>query len=735
MKTFNIVSHMKRKALKFLRIAVPAILLVFCIPTQGYAVGLVNLVSSSTGMHRITYEDLNNASVDLKGLKHRRFGLTSNGEKVAIFTRGQNRSVGRPSKFGEGGYIEFYAPAIDSLYTDKRSFTLHYNDGSTRLVMGRERNRFNKNQAAANDYMQTKVVEDNLYYDYLSPSKTDPWHYGQVFAFSEGDTAGTSVNFELDDLVGSTAELEVRVYGIVDVQSAGNDHHFVAKINSVEVGDQQFDGNIPSTLSVSDVDVNNGSNNFQLFLRSIASTPFDAMGLDSIQLKYKRSANARNNYLEGYFDTAQATVEALNDGFKSRVYRLEADGGVTRITRTKRSNSSVSFNTNGMPADYVVVAPDGYKTFDTIEQINDQADINSGNAEYLIISHNAFIGAELDTLVQLRQADYSVKVVDVAQIYGQYGDHQPSADAIHAYIKFAAANLGTRFVVLVGSDTYDYKGFTSQSISFVPTKYAETPGGLLFIRQTPSDASYGDLDADGVPDIPIGRLSVRTPAELATVVEKIQDYQARIGYAGRILIAADKEDVGNGVSFTDDVADLIAAIPNEWAGSIRADFKALPDVDGGQLAHDKIIAAINAGVSVAAYIGHSSQQQWSFSSPPLFRANEISGLNNIDKPTLVTQWGCWNTYFVDPAGNSMADRFLVGGENGAVTVLGASTLTTAYGERLLGIELNKRMYEQGITIGEAVIAAKQAFAITNPNDSDILLGWQIIGDPALVVNP
>jgi hypothetical protein len=131
---------------------------------------------------------------------------------------------------------------------------------------------------------------------------------------------------------------------------------------------------------------------------------------------------------------------------------------------------------------------------------------------------------------------------------------------------------------------------------------------------------------------------------------------------------------GNGVSFAKDVEALIAAIPEEWRNTITDEFVTLPDRDGDQQAHDKIINAINGGVSVAAYIGHSSQQQWSRATPPLFLANEVASLDNIDKPTLVTQWGCWNTYFVDPSGNSMADRFLVGGLNGAATVLGASTL-------------------------------------------------------------
>ena len=86
-------------------------------------------------------------------------------------------------------------------------------------------------------------------------------------------------------------------------------------------------------------------------------------------------------------------------------------------------------------------------------------------------------------------------------------------------------------------------------------------------------------------------------------------------------------------------------------------------------------------------------------------------------------------------GNSMGDQFLVGSEAGAVSVLGASTLTSADGERKLGLELNARMYQQGMTIGDAIVQAKQAMAVDNPEATDILLGWQILGDPALVVSP
>jgi len=51
----------------------------------------------------------------------------------------------------------------------------------------------------------------------------------------------------------------------------------------------------------------------------------------------------------------------------------------------------------------------------------------------------------------------------------------------------------------------------------------------------------------------------------------------------------------------------------------------------------------------------------------------------------------------------------------------------------LGIELNKRMYTPGMSLGEAVILAKQALA-QKEDYPDVQLGWQILGDPGIVIN-
>ncbi len=706
------------------------------------ALELINLMVSESGMQRITYEELAANNADLIGIKTANLNITVDGEPVPMLVSGRTDSNSRGASrfFGPGAYIDFYAESADSLYTNERAFTLHFLSRRERRDLPRvnisaDRASVDATSDVATVYTHTSSFEQNNYYDFSGPSPTDPWHYGQNFSIFATPTH----NFELDDVVGGTATASLRseIFGLVDFDIEGNDHHYEVLVNDVNLGDQRFDGNAVDVFNSDEVIVNEGSNTFKYNFRPIAGVPFDILALNKFEISYLRHAIAQENYLEGQFTAeGHARVSGLTTQ-SAFVYRI-IDANNIQVLEAQVSGGQVTFNTSGVDANYVVVGANnaqdhGFKS-PAPRSLIAKEDISSGQAEYLIISHSSLQGEELDELVQLRSSEYSVKLVDVDQIYAQFGAHVPSAQAIQDYIKFAAESLNTRFVVLVGNDTYDYKKHTTNSVSLIPTKYQTTPGGLLTVTQTPSDAAYGDLDGDLVPDLPIGRISVRTKDELRSVVNKLKAYEARDGYAGRVLVAADKEDAGNGISFTQDAEALISAMPKAWRDSIRSDFRAYPDVDGGQLAHEKTLAAINAGVSVVNFIGHSSHTRWSFSTPPILLSSQISSLTNVNKPALVTQWGCWNSYYVDPAGNTMADSFLLGGENGAATVLGASTLTTSEGERSLGVELNKRMYNQGITIGEAVIQAKQALA-ANEDFPAIQLGWQIIGDPALKVNP
>ena len=161
--------------------------------------------------------------------------------------------------------------------------------------------------------------------------------------------------------------------------------------------------------------------------------------------------------------------------------------------------------------------------------------------------------------------------------------------------------------------------------------------------------------------------------------------------------------------------------------------KAYLDWVGVDAARAALLDSINQGVALTSFVGHSDWSRWTFDG--LLLNGDVAALSNAGKPTVVTQWGCWNTYYVQPQYNTMGHKFMLSGDRGAAAVLGASTLTQSSNESALGELLMPRIVAPGMTIGEAVVAAKQELAATDPEPADVLLGWTLLGDPAVVVEP
>ena len=164
--------------------------------------------------------------------------------------------------------------------------------------------------------------------------------------------------------------------------------------------------------------------------------PFDRLAANSITVSYPRTTEAENGYLEGWFDASQALVTNVGQD-TARIYRKSGDT-ITRITNAQRSSAGTIFSTGNVPGHFVVVDSSaegdaGFKV-PVVRAIAEQQDISRGEAQYLVIAHPSLIGSELSQLVDLRSNQYSVKVVDVNQVYAQYGDHNFGSPAIENYI-------------------------------------------------------------------------------------------------------------------------------------------------------------------------------------------------------------------------------------------------------------------------------------------------------------
>ena len=672
----------------------------------------LDLRVTQDGIYRLTYEQIKAAGVDLAGIHKRNLAITNRGAPVANYV---SKAV-----FGPGAYIEFVGEALDTLYTDTNIYRLEVNRGmARRVVITRARPPL---AGYATYYMETATVENNQTYSYLTPNG-DPW-YDLFLNVAPGGPKSADFTVNVSDYVaGVPASVMFDLWGASEMIS-GPDHHARVAVNGTQVADEWFDGTgvkviaAPLPAGV----LANGDNTLSLTAPAdqVVDVPnfIDTFVVESYGVTYPRAFKAVGGRLDFEAKARAFRVTGL-DSDQVVVYRLN-NGRPSRLSNVKIVVDGTGFGASfaGGKQDTYYVSTVGALLTPQIAVTPALADIKSGTADLLIIAHPNFINVDLDRLVQAREAQgYSVKVVDVNQVYAQFSGGVFDPQAIREYVRHAIYEMGVEFFLLVGADTRDYFNYSGlDSISFIPSLYANT---LDPVKLAPVDPLYTDYNGDHVPDRAIGRFPVRTVAELKLMVDKTLQYDARAHVQTAIFVADE------GFEFD---SDAFAAPLAGWAID-KAYVRSL----GVAPARTMLINALNAGPRLASFVGHSGPTNWK--SRDLFSAGDAAALTNHNAPILITQWGCWNTYYVDPRYDTLGHRFLLSGTNGAVLVTGSSTLTNSDSERALGELLMDRLMQSGMTVGEAMRAAKVELAREHPEMKDVLLGWTILGDPTVQLRP
>jgi len=623
--------------------------------------------------------------------------------------------------FGAGDYFEFAGQSINTLYTDTNVYILEVNSGIAERVSINSKS-IKNNATFEQSYLEQLVIGNNNTYTFSSLS-SDPWIDSRLFA-----TPTSPVNkvygFDLDNLASAGGgNLKGTLWGLTDFPQ-NPDHHVNIKINGVQVEDKIFNGltliELNAELDSLGVTLLESSNQLEVNLPADTAVSFDIVDIDSFTVSFERNFVANDGKLV-YSDNGDAfeiqnllssdlSVYSKNGASVSKHTNLEIteNAGIYSVKFAGDKNNNIQY----------FVFEEGSILSPELEISPDTDGLKTGEAQYLIISHPAFIN-DLGGLVAERQKQFSVKVADVEAVYTEFNGGILSPEAIREYIEFAVNNLGTQHVLLVGGDSYDYHDYTgNSSFSFIPTFYGKVHQVVSF---APSDALIADIDGDDVQDVSIGRFPVRTSKELANIIEKTLIYPSLS--LNNAVFAADKDD--GATSFSNDSDNFIDNLPAGW--SVDRAYLEESTVDE---AKTTLIDSINSGRALTSFFGHSSFGKWTFSG--LFNLTDAQNLTNFGLPTVVTQYGCWNTYFVDPSLNTLGHKFLLSGLNGAAAVTGPTSLTDAGSDRVLGNILLRNLFE-GQSIGEAIKNAKQDMASGGQFRTDVIIGWNLLGDPALVI--
>jgi hypothetical protein len=678
-----------------------------------------NFKVQQTGLYRVTYEMLRDAGLDLAGVPVTGITVLNRNMMVPVYIYPADPT----GTFGAGSYLEFYGEALDTIYTDTNIYTVQVSNAPAVPRIQGSGAEPGSGLISPAAYTKTLTVNNQRTYAKYAPG-ADAWYDTYMLAYTTPKS--WSFTIQVNGLAdpSAPATLELVVWGGTDWPQSP-DHHLLASLNGVALADETFDGLVEKTMKIALPAglLQEGANTLQLTVPGDTGVDIDLVDFDKYSLTYQSLFQAENGRLT--FTAAGDVFNVTNlPSSNVVVYRMR-NGGLIRLENVNVQATGSTFTAKFAGTDkadtYLVTSSEAVYT-PVLEAARLKVDLNHP-AQYLIISHPDFI-AGLQPLVQARQAQgLTVSLVDVNDIYTQYGFGIFDPQAIQKYIAYAAQNLGTQYVLLVGGDTYDYRNYLGRnSISFIPSLYTTTGPVARFV---PVDPLYADTNADNLPDLAIGRFPVRTTTELNMIINKTLAYAGK-SFGRTAIFASDLND--GTVSFKTISNSLTASLPANWSvGNIHLD-----DISV-ESARAQLLAAMNNGTAMVTFTGHSGPSSWTFSN--LFNTSDAAALTNAGKPFVAVQWGCWNTYYVDPVNNYLVQKLMFSGDRGAAAVLGASTLTDSGSEELLGALLTPRMVTPGMTIGQSLQDAKSELARTHPELLDVLLGWSLMGDPALVIEP
>ncbi len=720
---------------------------------------------NKTGMQRISQEDLVQAGLDLTNHQPNELNISLNGKSIALYINGNSIAFDSTTSF------DFYAQNINTLYTDSRVYKLSFTQDKVKRI---KLNRQTQSSVMESWYWQTEHYNPNLIYDFSSPTN-DPWRADKIATFANNNKTILFPLDELSPLSSSKIKLDIEITGGIDYQKPPetyptdpnrcganhtdttpgipNDHCVELSLNGANYSELVFDGlsNYATSYQLDHSFAASGALAINLKTPGETGYTHDVVHIEDVAITYPRRLTAINDKLEFQLANStqihnelinqfgfekQAIVDApdrLNrnlpaikiDGFSSDkiiAYNLDS-GNNQRIANLKTQSTALGYSVS-IPAialtDRYWLSTEAALNKPQLTAWHDAKKIKQLAVDYIIISHPDFI----ETAQQLKELHInnglSVEIVDINDIYQQFSESIIDPEAIRDFIKHINKNKALAFVLLVGADNYDYKGYLSEThFSHIPSIYHAIDD---IVRYAPADSLYTDLNDDNIPDIAIGRLPVRTVEELQLLIEKEINFANQTVTSLTSQFIADRQDEKH--SYAQISNELHALVPH-WniITANRDDFTS--DADTKQ----RILENFSQNPRLTTYLGHSGPRNW-FSFPSAFTFNDIIDIDNSLSASVVMQWGCWNSYYVEPEANTMAHRFLFNNDKGAVAVFGASALTSVRSEKALATVILPQLAKPNLTIGQAMLNAKKELA-KQGDYRDVIIGWNLLGDPAL----
>lgn len=580
--------------------------------------------------------------------------------------------------------------------------------------------------------------------------------YGELFDL----TLTQNFNFQLPNLITSEP---VRIRTAVAARSLGANSSFVVRAN----------GNSVSTIPINSVT----SYYLDIFMReAVVDATYSA---NSSSIAISLTYNKPNNFSQGWLDyleiqgradlnlSGQGSFFVFSDknsvgagqitqfdiagiSTNHEVWDITEAANIRRMTLNATARGAAFVAASDSLRTYVVFSGSSFPEPILVGQVGNQNLHASANIDMVIVAPAAFL-SQANQLAALHQQRDNITslVVTPNEIYNEFSSGRQDITAIRSLLKMlydrAAPGAEPRFLLLLGSASYDFKHRLAGNANWVPS--FQSPNSNDPLNSYCADSYFGLLDdnegafAVNGPDrmdIAIGRLPAKNAQQAQQMVDKIRGY-VDAGNAGdwknQIMLVADDEDGNLHLNDTEVMAGHInAQYPVGRIQKVYFDAYRQVSRPGGTRypeVNRDINARMNLGALIVGYMGHGGINGWA--EERVLTIPEIQAWNSGSKLPMMLTATCEFTRYDNPTFTSAGEWVLLNPVGGAIALMTTTRVTFtnfnfSLSTRVYRDELFRRDANGYQTLGEVFMNA------ANPELSSVnTRNFCLLGDPALTL--
>lgn len=700
--------------------------------------------------------------------QHRKEDLMEN----AVYVSGENDGT-----FNDEDYVLFYAQGPISWSLESRKEISHkqniYSDYGYYFInvdSGVDGKRINNSNSVIGN---TTTINVSTFTDYLLHEK-ELFNYARVGRkwFGENFTVNNQQNFSFN-FPNIDATEPVLVNGSFSAKSSSTASTYTVEYNGTNVMNASVSAALGG-LAFKDVKTSGVINPVgdDLNLNVVWNNNGDLSALayfDYFEVIADRQLTATGKQF-GFFNfNSKSTGEVIE-------YQLSNDTDIdfvwnvtdhTQPVSIQDTDTSSNFRfkelTDGNLEKYhVVKESDAY----TPIKLSSTANVENQNlhalkdVQYVIVTQKEFISEankirdyhrNNTPISETNLENINVEVVDINQIYNEFGSGSPDITAIRDFAKFlydnsTSENKRLKYLCLFGDASFDYKGIIYNETQIVPTYLSTVSNSLSysynsddyygFLDESDDIIDNGELQVSGLLDIVTGRVPVATTTKASQYVAKLLNYystKSRGKWKNTVTLLGDDGQYGSDqslIKYLEDSSLLIEANnPDLNISKLYTDaYKEVVTSGGGRYPEvtKKFHDAFEKGSLVINYFGHGNN--FNLGEETFLDIPTIRSFRNINNLPLFITVTCDFSRFDDPTILSAGEELIESAYGGAVAMVATSREISIFAGNSINKHLANYLYSfdgKERTAAEALKDVKNSVGLSNE------FFVYFLGDPAM----